>query len=60
MLLGNKTLEQKLLMLRRSDTFFAFPPFSLLGRVVQKIEDDRPEGIRDSANEELSIQFRLV
>ena len=29
----------------RSDTFFAFPPFSLLGRAVQKIEDDRAEGI---------------
>lgn len=27
------------------DTFFAFPPFSLLGRVVQKIEHDQAEGI---------------
>lgn len=28
-----------------TDTFFAFPPFSLLGRVVQKIEQDQAEGI---------------
>lgn len=28
-----------------TDTFYAFPPFSLLGRVVQKIEQDQAEGI---------------
>ena len=33
-----------------SDTFFAFPPFSLLGRVVQNIEDNRAEGILVAPN----------
>lgn len=33
-----------------SDTFFAFPPFCLLGRDVQKIEDDRTEGILVAPN----------
>ena len=33
-----------------SDKFFAFPPFSLLGRVIQKIEDDQAEGILVAPN----------